>query len=117
MRVSKDRIIEGVAGYIQDEILPKMERPVQIIMSIAVNSVMGNGKLVDSVFENDIVRTMLCGEGGTYDIENLMDSMRDAINEYGSFPVKIPAIPLVSQEFTLTLNADDIEAMKRRIEG
>ena len=121
MRVSRTQIVKGISDYIQSDIMPKMaeDRAVQIILSIAVNAVAANNKLVDSVFANDIVRTMLDDDGGgTYDIAVVADAMQTAIDQYGNFPVTIPAIPLVSpHEIMLRLNADDVEAMKRRIES
>lgn len=121
MRVSRTQIVKGVSDYIQSDIMPKMaeDRAVQIILSIAVNAVAANNRLVDSIFANDIVRSMLDDDGGgTYDIAGVADAMQSAIDQYGSFPVTIPAIPLVSpHEITLRLNADDIEAMKRKIES
>ena len=121
MRVSRTQIVKGISDYIQSDIMPKMaeDRAVQIILSIAVNAVAANNKLVDSVFANDIVRTMLDDDGGgTYDISGVADAMQTAIDQYGNFLVTIPAIPLVSpHEITLRLNADDVEAMKRRIES
>ena len=121
MRVSRTQIVKGVSDYIQSDILPKMadDRAVQIIMSIAVNAVTANNKLVDSIFANDIVRSMLDDDGtGTYEINGVADAMTAAVQKYGSFPVKIPAIPLISpREITLTLNAADVEAMRMRIEN
>ena len=121
MRVSRTQIVDGVADYIKRDILPKMadDRAVQIIFTIAVNAAMANDRLVDSVFDNEIVRSMLEDDGsGTYEIGGIVDAMRSAINEFGAFPVSIPAIPLVSpREITLTLNGEDIEAIKRRIEN
>ena len=121
MRVSRTQIIKGVRDYIQNDIIPKMDndRAIQIILSIAVNAVMANNKLVDSLFSNDIVRSMLDDDGGgTYDIAGVADAMKKAVDQYGSFPVSIPAIPLVSpNEITLRLNADDIDAMRKRIEN
>lgn len=121
MRVSRTQIVNGISDYIQSDIMPKMaeDRAVQIILSIAVNAVAANNKLVDSIFANDIVKTMLDDDGGgTYDIAGVADAMQTAIDQYGNFPVTIPAIPLVSpHEITLRLNADDIDAMKRSIES
>lgn len=121
MRVSRNQIVEGVIDYIQSDVLPKMDndKAVQIVLAIVLNSVTGNSKLVDGIFKNEIIRTMLGDDGtGTYDITTLFNSMQEAVDMYGSFPVSIPAIPLVSpREITLKLNADDIEMMRHRIEG
>ena len=121
MRVSRNQIVKGVTDYIQTDLLPNMEndRAVQIIGTIVLNAVTANSKLVDSIFDNDIVKALLGDDAsGTYEISNLTDAMRSAIDQYGSFPVNIPAIPLISpREITLKLNANDVDAMRRRIES
>jgi hypothetical protein len=120
MRVSRNQIIKGVADYIKNDLIPTMQndRAVQIIFTIAVNAAMANSKLTDSIFDNEIVRAMLDDDGsGTYEISGIVDSMQAAIQQYGSFPVQIPAIPLVSpREITVKLTADDVSAMRRKIE-
>ena len=121
MRVNKGQLVRGVADYIQGEILPKMadDRAVQIILSIAVNAALGNNKTVDAALDNSMVRALLDDDGsGTYEIGGIADAMRAAIEQYGSFPVTIPAIPLLSpREITLKLGAADVDAMRRRIEN
>ena len=121
MRVSKSQIIQGVTDYIQSDILPQLAgaRPMQIIVSIGANAITANHRITDALFENQIVRAVLNDDGsGTYDLSGLVDAMTKSIREFGSFPIKVPAIPLISPaEFTLSLSADDVAAMRRRIEG
>lgn len=120
MRVSRNQIIKGVADYIKNDLIPTMQndRAVQIIFTIAINAAMANSKLTDSIFDNEIVRAMLDDDGSsTYEISGIVDSMQAAIQQYGSFPVQIPAIPLVSpREITVKLTADDVSAMRQKIE-
>ena len=121
MRVTKSQIVHGLTDYIQSEVLPKMrdEKAMQIILTIGANAILANGKAVNAVLENDIVRALLeADENGTYDINSIAVAMRSAISQYGSFPLKIPAIPLISpHEITLNLNADDVDYLKQRIES
>jgi len=120
MRVSRTQIVQGITDYIKNDILPKMEndRAVQIILAIAVNAAAANSSMIESIFDNEIILKMLDDNGsGTYDVGSLADAMKSAINQYGSFPVNIPSIPLVSpREITLNLNAEDVDAIRRRIE-
>ena len=120
MRVSKVQIVRGLTDYIQSEILPKMgdDRAIQIIASIAVNAALSNNKLIDAILSNDIVRAMLQDDGsGTYEVGGVVDSMREAVEQYGSFPLRVPAIPLISpHEITLMLSAGDVEEIRKRIE-
>ena len=121
MRVTKSQIVHGVTGYIQDNILPQLGngRAMQIIVSIGANAIAANNKIVDALFDNQIVRAMLDDDGsGTYDLAVLVDAMTKSIQQFGSFPVQVPAIPIISPaEFTLSLNADDVAAMRSRIES
>lgn len=121
MRVTKSQIVHGVTEYIQSNILPQMGsgRAMQIIVSIGTNAIAANHKLVDAVFDNQIVRAMLDDDGsGTYDLAGLVDAMTKSIQQYGSFPIQVPAIPLISPaEFTLSLSAEDVDGMRARIEN
>lgn len=121
MRVTKKQIIDGLAEYISNEITPKLgnDRALQIIASIALNAAMSNNKLVNAALENDIVRTLLEDDGsGTYEIGGVTEAMRSAIEQYGGFPVRVPAIPFISpHEVTLMLGTSDVETMRRMIEN
>ena len=121
MRVTKSQIVHGVTDYIQSDILPNLAngRGLQIIVSIGANAIAANHKLVDVLFDNQMFRALLDDDGsGTYDISGLAEAMSKSIDQYGSFPVNIPAIPLISPtEITLKLSADDVDAMRKRIES
>ena len=121
MRVTKSQIVHGVTDYIQSDILPNLTngRGLQIIVSIGANAIAANHKLVDVLFENQMFRALLDDDGnGTYDVSGLAEAMSKSIEQYGSFPVSIPAIPLVSPtEITLKLSAADVDAMRQRIEN
>lgn len=121
MRVTKSQIVHGVTDYIQSDILPNLTngRGLQIIVSIGANAIAANHKLVDVLFDNQMLRALLDDDGnGTYDISGLAEAMSKSIEQYGSFPVNIPAIPLISPtEITLKLSADDVDALRKRIES
>jgi hypothetical protein len=120
MRVTKSQIVHGITEYLQSDILPQMggARSMQIIVSIGANAIAANNKLADAVFKSPVVLAMLDDDGsGTYDLGGLVDAVTKSIRQYGSFPVQVPAIPLISPTgFTLSLAAEDIDAMKRKIE-
>ena len=120
MRVTKSQIVHGITDYLQTDILPQMvgARTMQIIVSIGANAVASNNKLVDTVFKSPVVLAMLDDDGsGTYELGGLADAVIKSIRQYGNFPVNVPAIPLISpSSFTLSLTADDVDAMRRRIE-
>lgn len=120
MRVTRSQIVHGIIDYAQTDIIPKMGngRALQILVSVGANTVAANNKLVDAIFENQMVRAILDDDGsGTYEIGGLVDAMSKAIQQFGNFPVQVPSIPLISPAgMTLHLSADDVAAMRSRIE-
>lgn len=121
MRVTKSQIVHGITDYIQSDILPKMGngRALQILVSVGANTIAANHKIVDAIFEHPVVRAVLEDDGtGTYEIDGLMAAIGEAIGQYGSLPIHIPAIPLISPDaITLKLSAEDVDAMHTRIDG
>jgi hypothetical protein len=119
MRVTKDQIINGVISFVETDVIPQVDdKATQIIASIAVKAVKANTKLVDSIFENQLVKTLLdVGEDGTYEIEGLFKSIEESVREFGAFPVELPAVPFISPtEKTLKFDAKDVSEIKRLIE-
>ena len=121
MRVTKSQIVRGVGDYVRGEILPKMgnNKAVQIIMTVAVNAALANNKTVDAVLENSFIKALMKDDGtGTYDVAAITDAIKPAIDQFGCFPVKIPAIPFLSpEEITLSLSAQDVDAIRQQIEN
>ena len=121
MRVTRPQIINGLTGYIQQEIMPKMDddRALKILFSVGVNAIKANDKLIDKYLNNDIIRALIDDDGsGNYDVERLMAWIKASVEQYGSIPIAIPPIPLISpREITLRLSAPDIIAIQRHIEN
>lgn len=119
MRVTKQQIINGVSSYIESEILPKVDdRSTKILASVAIKSIQANTKLQDMVFANPVLKAFLIEDGNeTYEIEDLFRVLSESIDQYGSFPVEIPPIPLISPSVkTFNFDGKDIAEMKRHIE-
>lgn len=120
MRVTRDQIVNGIASFVETDVIPMIDddKATQIIASIAVKAVKANTKLVDSVFENQMIKTLLeVDEDGTYEIEGLFKSIEESVREFGAFPVELPAIPFISPTVkTLKFDAKDVSEIKRLIE-
>lgn len=119
MRVTKEQIVNGIASYVETEVVPQVgEKSMQIIAAAAVKMVKANTKLIDSFFENKTIQTILGkSDDGTYEIEAVFQSLAESVRQYGPFPIEIPPIPFFSPtEKTLSLNDSDINEIRRRIE-
>lgn len=121
MRITQNQIVNGIMEYIQQEVLPQMngDKAVQIVLSVAVNAIKANKKMVDAIFSSDLVKTILQDDGaGTYEIDGIMDAIYKSVEKYGYFPVTVPQIPLISPKvIEIKLNGDDVAALRRKIEN
>lgn len=121
MRVTKSQLAHGITAYIQNEILPKLgdNRAMQILISAGANIIPANNKLMDLIFGNSLVKTILDDDGsGTVEISGLSDAIRKSIDQYGSFPVQVPPIPWICPGgLTISMSANDVAALFSGIEN
>ena len=118
MRATKDQMVNGIAAYIESEVIPQIgDKATQIAAAIAVKAVKANARLMDSVFSNPMLKNLLQEKDGTFEIDDLFEYIRESVDQFGPFPVTLPAIPLISpDEKTISFNADDIQRIKKNVE-
>lgn len=123
MRIDKNKIINGIVSYIDNEVVPKIvnDKAMQIIISVGANTLRGNPAAADKLFNNGIVATVIKHEvidgKDTYELDGLFSMVEDSVTKYGYFPITLPAIPFVSPtEKELKFSSEDIEMLKTYIE-
>ena len=119
MNVSKAQIINGVVKYAKAEIINKItDKPLKMLLATGVSMLEVNSSIADSIFDNDFISKILSENGGMYDIDSAIDVIEKTMNEYGDFPVTIPAIKFISPvEKQLTFTVNDIRKLKEYIVG
>lgn len=119
MNVTKAQIINGVVKYAKAEIINKItDKPLKMLLATGVSMLEVNSSIADSIFENDFISKILSENGGMYDIDSAIDVIEKTMNEYGDFPVTIPAIKFISPvEKQLTFTVNDIRKLKEYIVG
>lgn len=119
MNVSKAQIVNGVVKYAKAEIINKItDKPLKMLLATGVSMLEVNSSIADSIFDNDFISKILSENGGMYDIDSAVDVIEKTMNEYGDFPVTIPAIKFISPvEKQLTFTVNDIRKLKEYIVG
>lgn len=117
--VSKNQIVNGAVNFAKSEVVNKItDKPLQMILATCISALDVNPSIADSFLNNQIVAQFLREENGEYDIETAFDAVEKTLNEYGDFPVTIPAIKFISPtEKTLTFSVSDIKKLKNYIVG
>lgn len=119
MNVSKAQIINGIVKYAKAEIINKItDKPLKMLLATGVSMLEVNSSIADSIFDNDFISKILSENGGMCDIDSAIDVIEKTMNEYGDFPVTIPAIKFISPvEKQLTFTVNDIRKLKEYIVG
>lgn len=112
MEVTKAQAINGIVRYVRNEVIKKIpEQGFKTTLAFLVNLIELDNSIVDkyigSFFDSD----------GCLCLDNIERAMCRAIDEYGSFPLSIPGIPLISPEVkTMKFTSEDIKKLKSYME-
>lgn len=112
MNVSKEQLVNGIAMYLDREVVHQIsDVPFKILMEAAIQLALKQNNF-DALFENPVVKGMILNEDGTCDLEKIQDAFMYAMNEHGNMTFKIGGIKFISPETKeLTFTPDDIRKM------
>ena len=115
--VTKQQMVNGLIRFIDDEVIAKVDdRPVRIMLAVAVSALKANPSMIDAVLNNDIISMALAPKDGMYDITPMMQILKETLIKYGEFPVVIPPIKFISPtEKILKFSADDVAKLEKYI--
>lgn len=117
--VTRNQIVNGVIKYAKNEVINKItDKPLKMMLAAGVSALEINNSIADKIFQNDFVSKILNEDAGMYDIDSAVEILEKTIDEYGDFPVVIPAIKFLSpNEKELTFTSRDIRKLKGYIIG
>lgn len=115
--VTKQQMVNGLIRFIEDEVIAKVDdRPVRIMLAVAVNALRSNPSMIDAVLNNDIISTAMPSNDGMYDIVPITQILKETLIKYGEFPITIPPIKFISPtEKVLKFSADDVAKLEKYI--
>lgn len=120
-KITTAQLLDGVIRYVDKEVIPNVDDVFTklAIRTLAINAATNStvhdtfNKLMNSTPATFFIQP---DADGLFDIESLIDALRQAINEYGELVVKIPPIRFVSpEEKILRFKASDISTLKQYI--
>ena len=113
MTVSKGQLISGATRFAKNEIINKItDKNFKMVMSMLINLLDIKPELADEFLEP------MADKDGMYDMDLLESVLVRTMDEYGDFPVVIPAIKFISPtEKELRFNSDDVRRLRNYIMG
>lgn len=121
-RIKSDTLLKGIMSYINDCMIPAIDDTFMKItlktITITSSTKMESYKqILDNYINTDFGKSFLkVDENGYFEIETLIDAVRQAMNDCGELKITFPAIKFLSpQEKILTFTANDISNLKQCI--
>ena len=113
MEVSRGQLVSGATRFAKNEIINKVtDKNFKMVMSMLINLLEVKPELADEFLEP------MADKDGMYDIDLLESVLCRTMDEYGDFPIVIPAIKFISPtEKELRFNSDDVRKLRNYIMG
>ena len=115
MEVTKGQMINGVIRFMKSDVIAKIpDKPFRMTLSALVNLIEVKPEVADTIFETPFLKS----QTGMYDIDLLENIVTKTIDEYGDFPITVPAIKFISPtEKELRFTSEDVRKLKSYIES
>ena len=98
MKVTKKQIIDGVAMFIENCLIPSVsDGQIILVLCMVKANLKKNSVLVDSFLDNTMVSSVITESEGMYDISTFVKVMKDILED-NDFPIIIPSVPLISPQ-------------------
>jgi hypothetical protein len=113
MEVTRGQLVSGATRFAKNEVIAKIpDKSFKMVMSMLIDLLELKPEIAD-----DFLKPM-ANERGMYDIDLLERIATRTLDEYGDFPIVIPAIKFISPtEKELRFSSDDIRKLREYIGG
>lgn len=117
MLVTKKQLVNGLIKFIETELVPNVsDRNKKFVLAMAKDSLKENNNLIDVFLESPMVATLVPSSDDEYDVEQFSTILKGLLEEYQTFPITIPKIPLFSpMEKTIRISAEDVDKLMNYI--
>ena len=118
-KINTEQLLSGFIKYIGAEVIPNIEDTftklaLKTFTITTANKAPAYIKALEAMISKPFAADLLKVEDGCFEIEGIIDAVRQAVNECGELTIKIPPVKFISpQEKTLRFSASDISSLKQ----
>ena len=118
-KINAEQLLSGFIKYLSAEVIPCVEDTftklaLKTFAITTTNSAPAYIKVLEEMISRPFAADLLKVEDGCFDVESIIDAIRQAVNECGEITIKIPPVKFISpQEKTLRFSANDISSLKQ----
>lgn len=104
-------IANAVAKFISEDLINDVDDiQTKFTLCLAKQSLIENPNLVKEFLENPLLSAVIYNENELYDLKDFSQMLKKVLDEYDSYPITIPKIPLfTSDKKVIKINSADID--------
>lgn len=109
--VTKKSLANALAKFISNDLTQGIDdRQMKLVLCMVKENLLENPNMLDAFLSNPMIKTVIQEEDGCYDISGFVAMLKKVLEEYGSYPISIPKVPLLlPHEKLMRINLSDIE--------
>lgn len=109
--VSKKQIADAVAKFITNDLVQGIDdKQLKFVLCLTKQSLMDNPDVLDTFINNPMIESVFYEEDGMYDIKDFVTMVKKVLDEYNSYPISVPKVPLLlSHDKYIRINSSDID--------
>lgn len=118
-KINVEQLLSGAMKYLTAEVIPAVEDTftkfaLKTLTLTTANNAPAYIKSLEQMINKPFISDLLEVEDGSFEIEKIIDAVRQAVNECGELTIKIPPVKFISpEEKTLRFGANDISSLKQ----
>lgn len=108
---TKKQIADALAKFIHNDIINDIDdRHLKFSLTMAKKALRENPDLLDNFLASPIVSSVVKEQDGMYDVDVFAKTLKSVLNEYESYPVIIPKIPVFApKDSVLKITCADVD--------
>lgn len=109
--VDKKSIANAIAKFISEDLIKDVDDiQTKFTLCLAKQSLIENPNVIKEFLENPLISTVIYNDDEMYDLKDFSQMLKKVLDEYGSYPIAIPKIPLlISDKKIIRINSCDID--------
>ena len=108
---TKKHIADALAKFIHNDLINDIDdRHLKFSLTMAKKALMENPDLLDHFLASPIVSSVVKEQDGMYDVDVFAKTLKNVLNEYESYSVIIPKIPVFApKDSVLKITSADVD--------
>lgn len=110
---TKKEIADSLVKFISNDLMADIsDSHLKFVLCMAKKSLHDNPDILDAFMSNPLVSSVVTEENDCYDIDVLAKILKNVLNEYESYTIHIPSVPMFAPKAgSIRITAEDVDKL------